>query len=87
MVTGAREARTVRLPPGLIRDAIEVKYEKESLNDLIAESLEREVRRRKVLKVLDAVDELSERIQCAHGLHPDSVQMIRELREGIGRRD
>jgi hypothetical protein len=87
MVAIEREARTVRLPLALLREAVEVKGEKESLNDFITESLEREVRRRRVSRGLDAVERLSERLQSEHGLHPDSVQMIRELREGIGRRD
>jgi hypothetical protein len=87
MAVIAREARTVRMPLTLIREAQTLTHQGESLNDLITKSVEREVARRRTLQALDAIDELRERIRAEHGVLPNSAPLIRELRDGVGRRD
>jgi len=82
-----REAITVRLPSELATEARAAKDERESLNDLVVEALEREVRRRQGLKAYDEIIRLREEIMREHGVQPDSQPLIRALRDGEGRRD
>ncbi|MBI2911461.1 MAG: hypothetical protein HYY05_04905 [Chloroflexi bacterium] len=82
-----RDAVTIRLPNDLLCRAKEAKNEGESLNDLVVSALEREVRRRQGLQVLEEIRRLRDEIEAKHGLHPSSVPLIRALREGVGRRE
>ena len=65
-----REARTIRLPRALLREAQSMKDEGESFNDLVAASLEHEVTRRRALKALDAIDELRSKLESSMGYTP-----------------
>ncbi|MBI4491460.1 MAG: hypothetical protein HY690_01550 [Chloroflexi bacterium] len=85
--TEQREALTIRFPIEVLARARGVKEDRESLNDLVVGAVEREVRRREVLRVLAEIDRIREQIVARTGLQPSSVPLIRELREGIGRRD
>ncbi|MFN0073712.1 MAG: YlcI/YnfO family protein [Chloroflexota bacterium] len=87
MAIDTRGARTVRIPIPLLHEAQDVIEGRESLNDLIVTAIEREVRRRRANKALDNIELLSARIRAEAGIQPSSTQMIRDLREGIGRRD
>lgn len=82
-----REALTVRVPVGLLSKAREVKSGRESLNELVVTALDREVRRRQGLAVYAQILELREQLKSSTGWQPDSVPLIRALREGLGRRD
>jgi hypothetical protein len=78
----SRDALTVRFPPALLSKARELKTEYESLNDLVIEAVEREVRRRQGLQAYASIMRLYEGLKCRTGLQPDSSSLIRELREG-----
>lgn len=82
-----RTAITVRVPKELLREAKTFKDEGGSFNDLVVRALETEVRRRTWRRLLQETDELRERIYRERGLLSDSRPLIRQLREGIGRRD
>lgn len=83
----SRSAITVRLPDELLAEAREAKSERESLNDLVVEALEHEVRRRQGWKAYEEIGRLSEKIFRERGAQPDSQPLIRALRDGEGRRD
>jgi hypothetical protein len=83
----AREALTVRFPPEVLAKAREIKSDRESLNDFVVEAVDREVRRRQGFEAFAEILRIREEIETETGVQPDSRPMIRELREGIGRRD
>jgi hypothetical protein len=87
VVAEKRAALTIRIPEDMLALAKELKEDRESLNDLVIDAIDREVRRRQTSKIMAEVAELRERIFQRFGAHPDSTPMIRELREGVGRRD
>ena len=76
-----RDALTVRAPVELLAKARAAKSERESLNDVIVQALDREVRRREGLRAVQDIIALRERI-AASGPQPDSTALIRDLREG-----
>jgi len=76
-----REATTVRLPIDLVERAKSLKAAGESFNDLVIDAVEREVRRRQGWQALDAIRLIRKRLETETGLQPDSVPLIRELRE------
>jgi hypothetical protein len=79
----SREPLTVRFPAGLLSRAREAKRtDRESLNDLIVEAVEREVRRREAVRADVEITELRERIRSRVGVHPDSTDLVRSLRDG-----
>jgi hypothetical protein len=84
---GPREPLTIRLPVALLERARAVKAQRESLNDLVVEAVEREVRRRRGLQAYEAILSMRKQIVDCTGLQPDSSALIRSLREGEGRRD
>jgi hypothetical protein len=81
-----REAITVRLPAGLAARVRGVRSAAESLNDVLIEAVEREVRRRQARGAYDSITRLREEILRERGVSGDSSSTIRELREGSGRR-
>ena len=85
-MTDRREAITIRLPARLVARVRNVRSATESLNDVLVEAVEREVRRRQALGAYDATTLLREEILRDSGISADSSSMIRELREGSGRR-
>lgn len=82
-----REAMTVRIPSRLLESARAVRDGDESLNALLVAALEREVRRREGLRTVDRIEKHSQQIRARFGVHTDSVPVLKELREGIGRHD
>ncbi len=82
-----RQALTVRFPSALLGLAKGVRNDGESLNDVIVKAVDREIRRRRGLHALDEIDRIREQVKQESGIQPDSTPMIRELREGIGRRE
>jgi len=82
-----REALTIRFPQELLDGVRESKTNGESLNDLVVSAVEKEVRRRQALRLHAEIVAMNERIRARTGEQPSSVPLIRELREGIGRRD
>ena len=80
-----RTAATVRIPKELMARAKEY-ANGTSFNDLVVAALEAEVRRRQMKLALKETDEARERTFREQGLLSDSTPIIRELRQGIGRR-
>jgi predicted transcriptional regulator len=81
-----RTAVTVRIPKELMARAKEY-ANGTSFNVLMVRALEAEVRKREWDQLMKDTDEGAERIYQEHGLLSDSTPVIRELRQGIGRRD
>lgn len=82
-----RDAQTIRFPAGVLRRAREVKEQGESINEFVVEAVEKEIARREGLAAIVEVRGIRERVRARYGVHPDSVPLIRALREGEGRRD
>lgn len=82
-----REALTIRFPAMLLNQARGLKDERESLNDLVVEAVEREVRRRQGLTAYEEIARVRERVRSRGGLQPDSTPLVRSLRTGTERRD
>jgi hypothetical protein len=82
-----REAVTIRFPADLLAKARKLKEGSESLNDLVIEALEREVRRRRGWAAHQRIIARSETVKAKTGIQPSSGDMIRSLREGEGRGD
>ncbi len=82
-----RDVLTVRFPKDVLARAKALKEEKESLNDLVVNAVDRELRRRQGFRAHQEIVRIAKRIREEHGLLPDSVPMIRALREGEGRRE
>jgi hypothetical protein len=83
----ARIAVTIRFPSELLASARKVKGQGESLNDLVVEAVDREVRHRQGRQAFEEIGRLREAIRARSGVQPDSSSLIRALREGDERRD
>jgi hypothetical protein len=81
-----RQALTVKFPDALLAQAKAVAAEPESLNDLVVEAVEREVRRRRTEAALARIHQVREKVLARTGPQPDPVPLIRALRQGDGRR-
>jgi hypothetical protein len=77
-----REALTIRFPRDLLAVARRVRGEQESLNELVVEAVDREVRRRSALWAFAEIQRVREGIKNAVGVQSDSGRLIRALREG-----
>ncbi|MFI5387997.1 MAG: YlcI/YnfO family protein [Fimbriimonadales bacterium] len=82
-----RGATTIRIPLELVHRARRVKSANESFNDLVVVALEREVRRRQALQTYAVIQKNRQRIEARIGPHPDSVPLIRSMREDSPRRE
>lgn len=82
-----REALTIRFPAKLLQKIRALKRENESLNDLVVQALEKEMKWRSAWAAHEQIQIIREQIKQRTGVHPDSVPLIRQLREGEGRRD
>jgi hypothetical protein len=78
---------TVRLPVGLIRDLKALRHEHESVNDLITDALEAEVKRRRASPAMEAIRNLKLETERRCGVLSGSNEIIRSLRAGEGRRN
>jgi hypothetical protein len=83
---GPREALTIRFPAELLTRAREVKAERESLNDLVIEAVDREVRHRQGVQARDEILRVREAVKARTGPQADSAPLIRSLRQGDERR-
>ncbi|MBA2372015.1 MAG: YlcI/YnfO family protein [Candidatus Limnocylindria bacterium] len=81
-----REAVTIRFPEDVLALAKRVKAPDESLNEFVVHAVEDVARRRRTREALDAMTELRGRIAARTGLQSDSTALIRQLRDGVGRR-
>jgi hypothetical protein len=84
---GTRAVVTVRMPTEVVEQAKDLKRPDESVNDLMVDAVEKELRRRRGLKALEAIHQMREQIMAETGVHPSSVPFIRALREGTERCD
>jgi hypothetical protein len=82
-----REAVTVRIPADLLQQAKQFREGSESFNEMIVEAIAREVRRRRSLAAHQRIVALSAEVEAKTGIQPSSVDLIRQLRAGEGRRD
>jgi hypothetical protein len=82
-----REAVTIRFPADLLVKAKKVKFANESLNDLVVEALEREVRHRRGWAAHQRIIARSETVKAKTGIQPTSGDLIRSFREGEKWRD
>jgi hypothetical protein len=65
----------------------ETKSAGESLNSYVLAAVDREVRRRQALHAHEQIIAVREQIEAATGRQVGTASMVRELREGSGRRD
>ncbi len=82
-----REALTVRIPADLLQQAKQFREGSESFNEMIVEAIAREVRRRRSLAAHQRIVARSAEVEAKTGTQPSSVDLIRQLRAGEGRRD
>ena len=82
-----QRATTIRFPAELLESARKYKQPRESLNDLVVSAVQLELRRRQGLQAHAEIMRLRDQIEARTGVQPSSVPLIRQLREGNGRRD
>jgi predicted CopG family antitoxin len=82
-----REAVTIRIPPELFEQAKQFRAGSESFNEMVVEAIAHEVRRRKALAAHQRIVARSAEVEAQTGIQASSVSLIRQLREGEGRRD
>jgi predicted CopG family antitoxin len=82
-----REAVTIRIPADLLEQAKQFRAGNESFNEMVVEALAREVRRRRSLAAHQRIVARSAEVEAATGIQSTSVDLIRQLRSGEGRRD
>jgi hypothetical protein len=82
-----REAVTIRIPADLLEQAKQFREGSESFNEMVVEALAREVRRRRALAAHQRIVARSAEVEAKTGIQPSSVDLIRQLRAGDGRRD
>jgi hypothetical protein len=80
-MTKGRGAMTIRIPVELLQRAHHVKRNAESFNDLVVDAVEREVRRRQGMQAIATIQEIRDRVATNMGVQPDSLPLIRALRE------
>jgi hypothetical protein len=82
-----REAVTIRFPADLLQKIRALKRDDESLNELVVQALEKEIKWRSAWVAHEQIQTIREQVQQRTGVHPDSAPLIRQLRGGEGRRD
>ena len=82
-----QEAVTIRIPADLLEQARQFREGNESFNEMVVEALAREVRRRRSLAAHQRIVARSAEVEAATGIQSSSVDLIRQLRSGEGRRD
>jgi len=82
-----REAVTVRIPTDLLEQARQFRGSRESFNEMVVEAIAREVRHRRSLAAHQRIVARSAEVEAKTGIQPNSVDLIRQLRSGEGRRD
>jgi hypothetical protein len=76
-----RGAMTIRIPVELANRARQIKAAEESFNDLVIEAVEREVRRRQGIQAFAVIQKTRAQVEARTGAQPDSVPLLRTLRE------
>jgi len=84
--TMERQAVTVRLPADLLKQAKRFQLNRESFNELVVEAVMREVQRRQALAAHQRIVARSAEVEEQTGIQPSSLELIRQMREGEGRR-
>lgn len=82
-----REALTIRFPAKLLQKIRALKRDDESLNELVVQALEKEMKWRSAWAAHEQIQMIREQVKQRTGVHPDAAPMIRQLREGEARRD
>ncbi|MBW4626759.1 MAG: hypothetical protein KME49_14975 [Brasilonema octagenarum HA4186-MV1] len=82
-----REAVTIRFPSDLLAKARSLKEGNESLNDLVIEAVDQEVRRRRGWAAHQRIIARSEAVKVKTGIQSASTELIRSLRESEDRYD
>jgi hypothetical protein len=82
-----REALTIRFPAKLLEKIRALKRDNESLNDLVVQALEKEMKWRSAWLAHEQIQTIREQVKQRTGVHPDPTPLIRQLREGEDRRD
>ena len=82
-----REAVTIRIPADLLEQARQFREGGESFNEMVIEAIAREVRRWRSLAAHQRIVGRSAEVEAKTGIQPSSVDLIRQLRAGEGRRD
>ncbi|KYC37927.1 hypothetical protein WA1_05380 [Scytonema hofmannii PCC 7110] len=82
-----REAVTIRIPADLLEQAKQFREGSESFNEMVVEALACEVRRRRALAAHQRIVARSAEVEAKTGIQSSSVDLIRQLRAGEGRRD
>jgi len=85
--TMEREAVTIRIRADLLEQARQFREGSESFNEMVVEAIAREVRRRRSLAAHQRIVARSAEVEAKTGIQPSSVDLIRQLRAGEGRRD
>jgi metal-responsive CopG/Arc/MetJ family transcriptional regulator len=81
-----RQAVTVRLPTDLLEQVKRFQENRESFNELVVEAVTREVQRRQALAAHQRIVARSAEVERQTGVQPSSIELIRQLRDGEGRR-
>ncbi len=82
-----REAVTIRIPADLLQQARRFREGSESFNEMVVEAIAREVQRRRSLAAHQRIVARSAEVEAKTGIQSSSVELIRQLRAGEGRRD
>lgn len=82
-----REAVTIRIPADLLEQARQFREGNESFNEMVVEASAREVRRRRSLAAHQRIVARSAEVEAKTGIQSSSMDLIRQLRAGEGRRD
>ncbi|NER97858.1 MAG: hypothetical protein F6J86_29110 [Symploca sp. SIO1B1] len=82
-----QEAVTISIPSDLLEQARHFREGSESFNEMVVEAIASEVRRRQALAAHQRIVARSAEVEAKTGIQPSSVDLIRQLRLGEGRRD
>jgi len=82
-----RDRFTIRTPKGLL-DRVREQAEAygDSMNDLVVSAIQKEVNMREQLRLLTDMQKARRKMEAC-GVHPDSTQLIRQMRNGAGRHE
>jgi hypothetical protein len=82
-----QEVVTIRIPTDLLNLARQFREGDESFNEMVVEAIANEVRRRRSLAAHQRIVTRSAEIEAITGIQASSMDLIRQLRVGEGRRD
>ncbi|NES20023.1 MAG: hypothetical protein F6K41_14105 [Symploca sp. SIO3E6] len=82
-----QEAVTISIPTDLLEQARQCREDSESFNEMVVEAIASEVRRRRTLAAHQRIVARSAEVEAKTGIQPSSIELIRQLRSGEGRRE